>query len=147
MNINVKIKKLRAEAVIPQYATAGSAACDLTACIEESEVVMPHCTIKIPTGVAIAPERNDVVGLIYSRSGMGVKHGIALANSVGVIDSDYRGEIVVVLVNHSDKPYTVNPGDRIAQLIFAPVYTALFTETDLLDDTVRGTGGFGSTGR
>ncbi len=108
---------------------------------------MPHCTIKIPTGVAIAPERNDVVGLLYSRSGMGVKHGIALANSVGVIDSDYRGEIVVVLVNHSDKPYTVNPGDRIAQLIFAPVYTALFTEADLLDDTVRGTGGFGSTGR
>ncbi len=147
MNLNVKIKKLRAEAVIPQYATDGSAACDLTACIGESITLMPHCTVKIPTGIAIAPQRNDVVGLVYSRSGMGAKHGITLANSVGVIDSDYRGEIVVALVNHSDEPYTLNPGDRIAQLMFAPFFTAGFTETDVLEDTARGTGGFGSTGK
>ena len=88
-----------------------------------------------------------MVGLVYSRSGMGAKHGITLANSVGVIDSDYRGEIVVALVNHSDKPYILNPGDRIAQLMFVPVFTARFVETDILQDTERGTGGFGSTGK
>ena len=100
MNLNVKIIKTRVDAVIPQYATEGSAACDLTACIGRSVTLMPHCMEKIPTGIAIAPEQNDVVGLVYSRSGMGAKHGITLANSVGVIDSDYRGEIVVALVNH-----------------------------------------------
>ena len=147
MNLNVKIIKTRVDAVIPQYATEGSAACDLTACIERSVTLMPHCMEKIPTGIAIAPEQNDVVGLVYSRSGMGAKHGITLANSVGVIDSDYRGEIVVALVNHSDKPYILNPGDRIAQLMFVPVFTARFVETDMLQDTERGTGGFGSTGK
>lgn len=87
MNLNVKIIKTRVDAVIPQYATEGSAACDLTACIGRSVTLMPHCMEKIPTGIAIAPEQNDVVGLVYSRSGMGAKHGITLANSVGVIDS------------------------------------------------------------
>ena len=147
MKLDVKIKKLRDGANIPKYATESSAACDLTACIDECVTVPARGRVGIPTGIAIAPERNDIVGLIFSRSGMGAKKGITLANSVGVIDADYRGELIVALVNHSDEPYTVSPGDRIAQLMFVPTLTAAFTEVQTLDETDRGAGGFGSTGK
>ena len=147
MKLNVKIKKVRDNAKIPEYATGNSAACDLTACIDEPVLILPRGSVTVPTGIAVAPERSDVVSLVFSRSGMGIKHGITLSNSVGVIDADYRGEIAVGLVNHSDEPYTVNPGDRIAQLMFVPVLKADFEEADSLDDTERGAGGFGSTGK
>ena len=108
---------------------------------------MPGERAKLPTGIAIAPERSDLVALVFSRSGMGVKHGITLSNSVGVIDADYRGEIIVSVVNHGSEAYTVQPCDRIAQMMFVPIYTAAFIPTEELDDTERGAGGFGSTGR
>jgi dUTP diphosphatase len=147
MELKVKIKKLRPEAVMPAYATDASAACDLCACIAEPVTLMPGERAKLPTGIAIAPERSDLVALLFSRSGMGVKHGITLSNSVGVIDADYRGEIIVSVVNHGSEAYTVQPCDRIAQMMFVPIYTAAFIPTEELDDTERGAGGFGSTGR
>lgn len=147
MELKVNIKRLRPEAVMPAYATDASAACDLCACIVEPVTLMPGERAKLPTGIAAAPERSDLVALVFSRSGMGVKHGITLSNSVGVIDADYRGEIIVSVINHGGEAYTVQPGDRIAQMMFVPIYTASFTEVDELDRTDRGAGGFGSTGR
>ncbi len=147
MNIQVKLKKLRPNAVIPQYATPGSAAVDLCAAIECDTVLPPHSRTPIPTGLAMEPDSQGVVALIYARSGLGCKHGLVPANCVGVIDSDYRGEITVCLQNNADTPYTVHPGDRIAQLLFTPVYQADFTVADELGDTARGAGGFGSTGK
>lgn len=147
MELKVNIKKLRPEAVMPAYATDASAACDLCACIAEPVTLMPGERAKLPTGIATAPERSDLVALVFSRSGMGVKHGITLSNSVGVIDADYRGEIIVSVINHGGEAYTVQPGDRIAQMMFVPIYTASFAEVDELDRTDRGAGGFGSTGR
>lgn len=105
---------------MPAYATDASAACDLCACIAEPVTLMPGERTKLPTGIAIAPERSDLVALVFSRSGMGVKHGITLSNSVGVIDADYRGEIIVSVVNHGSEAYTVQPCDRIAQMMFVP---------------------------
>lgn len=147
MEIPVKIKKLRENAVIPKYATSGSAACDLCYCGEEDLVIPAGKTVPVPTGIAISFGRDDIVALVYARSGMAIKSGIAPANCVGVIDSDYRGEILAGLHNHSEKDYTVSPGDRVAQLMFAPVYRAAFEEADSLDSTERGGGGFGSTGK
>ncbi len=146
MNINIKIKLLRDNASIPAYATAGSAAADLKACIEKPVTIECGEIVSLPTGIAISGERSDVVALVYGRSGMGTKYGVTLANAVGVIDSDYRGEICVSLINRGCEPYTVNPGDRVAQLMFVPVYTAEFSIVENLDATERGTGGFGSTG-
>jgi dUTP pyrophosphatase len=146
MLLNIKIKLLRENASIPAYATAGSAAADLKACIEQPVTIKSGEIASLPTGIAISGGRNDVVALIYGRSGMGTKYGVTLANSVGVIDSDYRGEICVSLINRGYEPYTVNPGDRVAQLMFVPVFTAEFNIVENLDATERGTGGFGSTG-
>lgn len=141
-----KIKRLRESAVIPKRATASSAGYDLCACVESEITINPGETKLIPTGIAAAlPEGS--VGLIYARSGLGIKHGIIPANAVGVIDSDYRGEIAVGLYNHSEKPYTLSPNERIAQLVITPVFTPDITEADELDETVRGGGGFGSTGK
>ena len=110
--------------------------------------LLPGQSALIPTGIAVAPEsKSPVVLLLYARSGLAVKHGIALVNSVGVIDADYRGEIKVGLINHSDKPYTVTHGERIAQMVFTPYVAMEFAEVDTLQDTTRGTGGFGSTGK
>ena len=146
-NIPVKIKLLREGGKIPAYQTADAAACDLSACLDEPVTLLPGQSALIPTGIAVAPEsKSPVVLLLYARSGLAVKHGIALANSVGVIDADYRGEIKVGLINHSDKPYTVTHGERIAQMVVTPIFRAAFTESDNLDDTERGSGGFGSTG-
>ena len=146
MNVKVRIKKLRPGAKIPQYATAGSAAADLYCASDEPISIPPGETRFIPTGISVSPEEEGVASFVYARSGLASKLGIAPANCVGVIDGDYRGEIIVALRNSSDKTYTVTPGDRIAQLLFAPVLTAEFIEADELDDTARSSGGFGSTG-
>lgn len=147
MNLPVKIKRLRDSAKLPVYATSGSAAADLCADLDAPLTLKVGERAGIPTGIAISPERSDIVALIFSRSGMGSKSGISLANSVGVIDSDYRGEIKVTLINHGTADYTVQPGDRIAQLMFVPIALASFLEVESLDETERGAGGFGSTGR
>ena len=147
-SLPVKIKLSRGMSA-PTYATAGSAAVDLRAALDEGQTVtiLPGERYLFPTGISIAPERTDVVAIVAARSGLGVKHGIVPANGIGVIDSDYRGEICAGLINRSDVPYTVNPCDRIAQLFFVPVYAANFTVCDELDETERGAGGFGSTGK
>ena len=142
----LKIKKLRDNARIPFRATPGSAGMDLYACIDEAVTIAPQKIAVIPTGIAIAPESKKVVALIYARSGLAIKHGIAPANCVGVVDSDYRGEVCVGLVNQTDEEYTVMPGERIAQMVIAPVDLPEIEVVDELDDTERGAGGFGSTG-
>lgn len=140
--IRVKIKKVRENAVVPRYATEGAAACDLVAC--ESVCVPKRGRALVPTGISVSFE--NAAALIFARSGLAVRGGIALANGVGVIDADYRGEIMVGLINNTDEDYTVCVGDRVAQLAFVPVATAEFEETDVLENTGRGAGGFGSTG-
>ena len=146
MQTEVKIKKLRAGAVIPEYATAGSAALDLRCAAEEAIIIPAHSRAAIPTGIAIAPSDSSVVAIVCARSGLATKHGIALANGVGVIDSDYRGEILVSMINNSDADFRIEPGNRVAQLMFMPVLTAKLIECEKLDSTERGAGGFGSTG-
>lgn len=143
----LKIKKLDEAAVIPEMATSGSAGMDLRACIKEDVVIEPGCRALIPTGLAIALESNAYVAYIYARSGLAVKSGITLANCVGVIDSDYRGELKVGLINQSDVQYIVKNGERIAQLVIAPVIVPEILVTDTLDETERNDGGFGSTGK
>ena len=132
---------------LPAYATAGAAAMDLCACMEEPVTLAPGGRQGIPTGIAIALPGPEYVALVCSRSGMGTRHGITLSHSVGVIDSDYRGELKVPMVNLGAQPYTIQPGERVAQLCIAPVYTAAFAQVENLDETQRGEGGFGSTGK
>ena len=132
---------------LPAYATAGAAAMDLCACVDAPVEVAPRALVSIPTGIAIALPSAEYVALVFARSGLGIKHGIALSNGVGVIDSDYRGQLTVGLVNHGDVPYTIQPGERVAQLCIAPVYTAAFAQVEELGGTQRGEGGFGSTGK
>ena len=147
MNINVKIKLTRGMDA-PEYATSGSAAVDLRAALDEgAELILnPGERTLVPTGLAISPETSGVVAIIAGRSGLGVKSGITLSNSIGVIDSDYRGEIQVGLINHGDKPFSIHRGDRIAQMMFLPVCHADFVVCTELDETERGAGGFGHTG-
>lgn len=142
----LKLKKLRPQAVLPVRATSGSAGLDLSACIDAPMTLAPGQRALIPTGLAAAIPAGTA-GMIYARSSLGVKHGIALSNGVGVIDSDYRGEISVGLCNFSSEPYTIQPGERIAQLVLHPVLLLPVEEADSLDETARGAGGFGSTGR
>ncbi len=147
MKIPVDIKLSRG-AGMPKYATPGSAAADLCAALEGGSVtIAPGSWVRIPTGVAISAGRSDIVAIVASRSGLGAKHGISMINGIGVIDSDYRGEISVTLANHSDTPYTIEDGDRIGQIMFMPVIAAEFFEKEELDPTERGEGGFGSTGK
>ena len=142
----VYIKKLKAQAAMPSYGSAEAAGADLYACLETAVEIAAGGTAMIPTGLAMElPE--GTVGLVYARSGLASKKGLAPANKVGVIDSDYRGEVMVPLHNHSAQAAVVEPGERIAQLVVAPVLRAAFAEADALSDTVRGEGGFGSTGR
>lgn len=145
--MTVKVKRLRNSAKLPTRGTAGAAGMDLYACIDESVTIEPGGLKIIPTGIAIALPDSNVAAFLYARSGLGVKHGICLSNGVGVVDSDYRGEVCVGLCNVSDTPYTIEPQERIAQMVIAPVAVAELTETDELDDTDRGEGGFGSTGK
>ena len=148
MKLNVNIKLSRGMSA-PEYATPGSAAVDLRAALEEDEVVTlaPGARALIPTGLAISPESSGYVAIIAARSGLGIKKGVSLSNGIGVIDSDYRGEICVGLINHGDEPFEVRRGDRIAQMMFMPVLAANFLTVEALDETERGEGGFGSTGR
>ena len=145
--MDLKIKKLRKDAKLPTRGTEGSAGMDLYACIDESVNINPRELKIIPTGIAIALPDNSCVAYLYARSGLGVKHGICLSNGVGVIDSDYRGEVCVGLCNVSDEPYTISSGERVAQMVISPVIIPDLVETDTLDDTERGSGGFGSTGK
>ena len=145
MNFEMKIKKLCDKAIVPTYGSAFAAGADLYACEDGDVVIKPNETKLIHTGIAMAiPE--GLVGLIYARSGLASKRGLAPANKVGVIDSDYRGEIMVALHNHGTTEQTVSDGERIAQIVFTPYHTAEFTVAEELDSTERGAGGFGSTG-
>lgn len=145
--MQLKIKKLRDNARVPKRATNGSAGMDLYACIAQSVTLAPGQLAVIPTGIAIELPDNTCAAFLYARSGLGVKHGICLSNGVGVVDSDYRGEVCVGLCNVSDKPYVIEPGERVAQMVIAPVLTPEIVEVDELSNTKRGEGGFGSTGR
>lgn len=145
--MEIKIKKLKENAKIPKRATGGSAGMDLYACIYEPITLAPGQLAIVPTGIAIALPDNSCAAFLYARSGLGVKHGICLSNGVGVIDSDYRGEICAGLCNVSDKPYTIEPDERVCQMVIAPVLTPDVVEVSELDDTDRGEGGFGSTGK
>ncbi len=149
-NIKLKVLPIPHEGVqisLPKRATEGSAGFDLTAAISEPVTIKPNELCKIPTGIAIGLPSADYVALVFARSGIAVKHGIALSNGVGVIDSDYRGEIQVGLCNLSNEPYTIEPGERIAQLVVMPVCLPVIEVVNSLDQTQRGAGGFGSTGK
>ena len=143
----LKIIKVRPNARLPERATPGSAGLDLCACIDAPLVIPARGSALVDTGIAIALPGPEFAAFVFARSGLGIKHGIGLLNGVGVIDSDYRGEIRVGLVNQFDAPYTVEPGERIAQLIVLPVPAVTVELADSLDDTARGTGGVGSSGR
>ncbi len=143
----LKIKKLRENAVIPKRATEGSAGIDLYACIDEPITVKAGGHAMIPTGIAIALPTDGYAAFVFARSGLAIKHGMGLLNGVGVVDSDYRGEVCVGIVNQFDEDYTISPSERIAQLVIMPVSLMPTVETDVLDETERGEGGFGSTGK
>ena len=145
--MTLPIKKLHPEARIPVRSTGGSAGMDLCARIDEPVTVPAGGRVGIPTGIAMGLPGPETVGLVFARSGLAVKHGLALSNGVGVIDSDYTGEIRVGLVNLSDKAYTIEPGERIAQLVIMPVLLPEVELVEALEETARGAGGFGSTGR
>ncbi len=146
--MNINIKKMNSNAKLPYRATEGSAGADLFACLEGGSVtIMPNERMLVPTGLAISVPDKNHGAFIFPRSSLSSKFGISLANCVGVVDSDYRGEIKVPLINHSDEPFTVNDGDRIAQLVIMPVIVPDFVEAEQLDATERGEGGFGSTGK
>lgn len=142
----IPVKILRATAILPTYGSDGAAGADLYACLEQEVTVLPGESVFIPTGLSMEIPRG-YVGLIYARSGMACKRDLAPANKVGVIDSDYRGEFIVVLHNHGSQPQTVGHGERIAQLVITPVFTPGFVLSETLSDTSRATGGFGSTGK
>ena len=142
----IRVKILREGAILPTYGTPYAAGADLYACISEDITIAPGETVFVPTGIAMeVPEH--CAGLIYARSGLACKRGLAPANKVGVVDSDYRGEIIVVLHNHGNIPQTISNGERIAQMIITPVLTPAYVETEELSDTIRNTSGFGSTGK
>ena len=141
----VRVKKLKDNAILPVYGSAEAAGADLHACLDADVVIEPGKSAFIPTGLSMEIPRG-YAGLIYARSGMACKRGLAPANKVGVIDSDYRGEFIVVLHNHGDAAQTVTHGERIAQLVITPVLTPAFEECDDLSQTQRDAGGFGSTG-
>lgn len=143
--MNVNIKKINENATMPTYGSEYAAGCDLYACLDSALSIPPHETVVIKTGLVMEIPVG-YAGLIYARSGIASKRGLAPANKVGVVDSDYRGEIMVSLHNHSNTEQSVEHGERIAQMVITPFITAEFTWVDSLSETVRGTGGFGSTG-
>ena len=142
---SVPVKRLSPMAKLPTYGTQEAAGADLYACLDEAVTIEPGASAWISTGLALEIPKG-CAGLIYARSGSACKRGLAPANKVGVIDSDYRGEVVVVLHNHGSQPQTVEPGERIAQLVITPVLTPAYEEVKELSSSDRGTGGFGSTG-
>jgi len=144
--MELKIKKLSPDAVLPQYQTPGAAGMDLYALPEKPVLMAPGASALIPTGLAMeVPEGYGA--FLFARSGLAVRHGIALSNGVGVVDADYRGEVKVGLVNLSAEAYEIKPGERIAQLVLLPAPQAAVIEAESLGETLRGEGGFGSTGR
>ena len=143
---SIRVKKIHPNATIPTYGSAEAAGADLYACLEETVVIQPGEVFWVPTGIALEVPKG-CAGLIYARSSLGTKRGLAPANKVGVVDSDYRGEVKVVLFNHSKQPQTLEPNERVAQLIITPVLTPAYEEVEELSDTSRGVGGFGSTGK
>lgn len=149
--MELKIKalspKIGTEIPFPRFATAGAACMDLCACIDEAVTLAAGERRLVPTGIAIALPSADYAALVFARSGLGIKKGVCLSNGVGVIDSDYRGEILVGLQNSGDADYVIQPADRIAQLMVVPVVQAQVKMVDQLDETQRGAGGFGSTGK
>lgn len=144
--MRIKIQKLRDNACLPAYQSEMAAGADLYAALETPITLAPGERTLVPTGIAAQPEREDCVLLLTARSGLAVKKGVTLSNGVGVVDADYRGEICVGLVNLGKESVTIAPGDRIAQLLVLPILRADFTEVESLDDTDRGSGGFGHTG-
>lgn len=143
---SIAVKKVRPNAILPTYGSAEAAGADLYACLDAPVTIGAGETVFIPTGLAMEVPKG-CAGLVYARSSLGAKRGLAPANKVGVIDSDYRGEVSVVLHNHGSIAQTVEPGERIAQLVITPVLTPVYEEAAELTDTNRGTGGFGSTGK
>jgi len=144
--MQIAVKKLRANAILPTYGSAGAAGADLYACLDTDVIIEPGKTVFIPTGLSMEiPE--GTAGLIYARSGLACKRGLAPANKVGVIDSDYRGEFIVALHNHGSESQIISHGERVAQLVITPVLIGEFVLTDELTDTERASGGFGSTGK
>ena len=141
----LRVLALRENAALPAFGSAHAAGADLCACIEEPLAFQPGETRLVPTGLAVEVPPG-YAGLIYARSGLAAKRGLAPANKVGVVDADYRGEVMVALHNHSNQAQEVAPGERIAQLVIAPFLAVNYEEAAQLDDTVRGAGGFGSTG-
>lgn len=142
----IRVKKLRPNAILPTYGSVEAAGADLYACLKETMIVEPGQTAWIPTGIAMEVPKG-CAGLVYARSGLACKKGLAPANKVGVIDSDYRGEITVVLHNHGTAAQSIACGERIAQMVITPVLTPAYEEAEELSDTGRGQGGFGSTGQ
>ena len=142
----IRVKKLNPKAILPTYGSAEAAGADLYACLEEAVTIQPGEIFWVPTGIALEVPKG-CAGLVYARSSMGAKRGLAPANKVGVVDSDYRGEIKVVLLNHSNQPQTLLPGERVAQFVITPVLQPVYEEVEDLSDTDRGAGGFGSTGK
>ena len=142
----INVKLLHPNAQLPTYGSAEAAGADIYVCIDQPVEILPGCTAMLPTGFALEVPKG-CAGLIFARSSMGAKRHLAPANKVGVIDSDYRGEVKVALHNHGLTPQTVLPGERVAQLVIVPVFTPGFRQVEELDDTARGEGGFGSTGK
>ena len=142
----IRVKKLHPNAILPTYGSAEAAGADLYACLEEAVTIQPGEVYWVPTGIALEVPKG-CAGLVYARSSLGAKRGLAPANKVGVVDSDYRGEVKVVLLNHSKQPQTLAPGERVAQFVITPVLTPAYEEVEELTDTSRGAGGFGSTGK
>lgn len=142
----IRVKKLKPNAILPTYGSLEAAGADLYACLDADVTIAPGQTVFIPTGLAMEIPKN-CAGLIYARSGLACKRGLAPANKVGVVDSDYRGEFMVALHNHGDQAQTVCHGERVAQLVITPVLTPAFSEAEDLSDTQRASGGFGSTGK
>ena len=143
---SIRVKVLREGAKLPTYGTAEAAGADLYACLQDAVTIEPGETVFVPTGISLEVPKG-CAGLIYARSGIACKRGLAPANKVGVVDSDYRGEIIVALHNHGAQPQTIGSGERIAQFVITPVLTPAYEAVEELTDTVRNTAGFGSTGR
>ena len=142
----IRVKKLNDNAILPTYGSVEAAGADLYACLDEAVTIQPGEVYWVSTGIALEVPKG-CAGLVYARSSLGAKRGLAPANKVGVVDSDYRGEVKVVLLNHSKQPQTLEPGERVAQFVITPVLTPAYEEVEELTDTSRGAGGFGSTGK
>lgn len=147
MTTKIKLMKIKKNAIVPSRATSGAAGFDLYACIDEKINIKAGESVLVPTGIAVELPNSDMAAFIFARSGLATKFGISLSNGVGVVDSDYRGEICVGLRNFSTETYTIEKNERVAQMIIMPVISTNLVESEFLGQTDRGSGGFGSTGK